>query len=65
MATKLGRMMCSLNRLLPIMSHDFLITWPCEIRRSFTGGGSVRKRLSYHRLLVYVFKQLIYVTFLV
>ena len=53
MATKLGRMIASLDGLLPIMSHDTLITWPCEIRGSFTGGGSVCKCLSRHRLLVY------------
>ena len=38
-ATKLGRMIASLDGLLPIMSHDPLITWPCEIRDSPTGGG--------------------------
>ena len=53
MTTKLGRMIASLDGLLPIMSHDPLITWPCEIRGSLTGGGSARKRLSRHRLLVY------------
>ena len=52
MATKLGRMITSLDGLLPIMSHEPLITWPCEIRGSPTGGGSARKRLSPHRLLV-------------
>ena len=52
MATKLGRMISSLDGLLPIMSHDSLITWPCEIRGSLTGGGAARKRLSRHRLLV-------------
>ena len=46
METKLDRMISSLDGLLPIMPHDPLITWPCEIRVSFTGGGSVRKRLS-------------------
>ena len=54
MATKLGRMIASLDGLLPIMSHDSLITWPCEIRGSLTGGRSARKRLSRHRLLVVV-----------
>ena len=52
MATKLGRMIASLNGLLPIMSHDSLITSPCEIQGLPTGGGSTRKRLSHHRLLV-------------
>ena len=52
MATKLGRMIASLDGLLPIMSHDPLITWPCEIQGSLTGGGSARKRLIRHRLLV-------------
>ena len=52
MATKLGRMIVSLDGLLPIMSHEPLITWPCEIRGSLTGGGSARKRLSRHRLLI-------------
>ena len=43
-------MIASLDGLLPIMLHDPLITWPCEIRGSFTtGGGSARKRLSRHR----------------
>ena len=40
MANKLGRMIASLDGLLPIMSHDPLITWPCEIRGLLTGGGS-------------------------
>ena len=52
MATKLGRKIASLDGFLPIMSHDPLITWPCEIRGSLTGGGSARKRLNRHRLLV-------------
>ena len=52
MATKLDRMIASLDGLLPIMSHDPLIAWPCEIRSSLTGGGPARKRLSHHRLLV-------------
>ena len=52
MATKLGRMMTSLDGLLPIMSHDPLMTWSFEIRGSLTGGGSARKRLSCHQLLV-------------
>ena len=53
MATKLGRMIASLDGLSSITSHDPLITWPCEIQGSFTGGGSVRKNLSCHRLLVF------------
>ena len=52
MATKLGRMIDSLDGLLPIMSHYPLITWSCDIRGSLTGGGSARKRLNRHRLLV-------------
>ena len=52
MATKLGRMIAFPAGLLPTMSHDPLIAWPCEIRDSLTGGGSARKRLSRHRLLV-------------
>ena len=52
MATKLGRMIASLDGLLPIMLNDPLIAWPCEIRGSLTGGGSARKRLSRYRLLV-------------
>ena len=48
MATKLGRMIASLDGLLPIMSHDSFVTWPCEMRGSLTGGGSARKRLSHH-----------------
>ena len=59
MATKLGRMIASLDGLLPIMSHDPLITWPCEIRGSLTGGGSARKRLSRQRLLVKMFFDLV------
>ena len=54
MATKLGRMIASLDGLLSIMSHSHLITWPCEIQGSLTGGGSARKRLSRHRLLVII-----------
>ena len=36
MATKLGRMIACLDGLLPIMSHDPLITWSCEIQGSLT-----------------------------
>ena len=54
MATKLGRMIASIDRLVPIMSHDLLITWPCEIRGSLIGGSSVHKRLSCHQLLFLV-----------
>ena len=46
-------MIAFLDELLPIMSHDPLITWPREIRGSLTGGGSARKHLSRHRLLVF------------
>ena len=53
MATKLGRMIASLDGLLPIMSYDTLITWPFEIQGSLTGGGSACKRLSRHQLLYY------------
>ena len=53
MTTKFRRMMTSLDGLLPTMSHYFLITWPCDIQGSFTGGGSASKRVSRHRLLVY------------
>ena len=52
MATKLGRMMTSLDGFLPIMSHDPLITWPCEIQGSPKGAGSARKHSSRHQLLV-------------
>ena len=52
MATKPGRMMTSFDGLLPVMSHHPLNTCPYEIRGSLTGGGSARKRLSRHRLLV-------------
>ena len=54
MATKLGRMIAFLDGLLP-MSHDLLITWPCEIRGSLTGEGSARKRLSRPQFLVIIF----------
>ena len=54
MGTKLGRMITSLDGILPIMSHDPLITWPCEIRGSLTGAGSARKRLCRHRFLVFL-----------
>ena len=54
MAKTLGRMMTLLDRLLHVMSHDPLITWPCEIRGSLTRRGPARKRLSRHRLLVRV-----------
>ena len=52
MATKLGKMITSLDGLLLIMSHDPLIRWPFEIRGSLTGGGSTGKHLSRHQLLV-------------
>ena len=39
MAIKLGRMMTSLDGLLPIMPQDSLIMCPCEIWGSLTGGG--------------------------
>ena len=55
MANKLGRKMTSLDGLLPIMSNDPLVTWPCEIRGSLTGWGSARKRLSRYRLPVVFF----------
>ena len=48
MATKLGGMIASLDGLLPIMLHNPLITWPCEILSSLTGAGSARKHLSHH-----------------
>ena len=54
MATKLGRMIPSLDGLLPIMLHDPLITWPSEMRDSLTGGSSACKRLSCHQLLVFL-----------
>ena len=38
MATTLGRMKASLDGLIPIMSHDPLITWPWEIPGSLTQG---------------------------
>ena len=44
MGTKLGRMIASLDGLLPIMSHDPLIIWSCERRGSLKGGGSAHKR---------------------
>ena len=34
-ATKIGKMMTSLDGILPT-SHDPLITWPCEIREVVT-----------------------------
>ena len=40
MATKLDRTMTSLDGLLPMMSHEPLITWPCKIQGSITRGGS-------------------------
>ena len=54
MIAKLGRVVASLDGLLPIMSNEPLITWPCEIRGSLTltGGRAARKGLSRHRLLV-------------
>ena len=52
MATKIGRIITFLDGLLPIVSHDPLITWPCEIRGSIVGGGSACKRSRRHRLLV-------------
>ena len=58
MATKIGRMIAFLDGLLPIMSHDTLITWPCEIRGSLTGGGSARKCLSRQRRFVFIPSQI-------
>ena len=51
-STKLERMMTSIDELLPVISHDPLITWPGEIRGLPTGGGSARKHLNHHRLRV-------------
>ena len=45
--------MTSLDGFLPIMSYEPLIKWPGEMRGSLTEGGSARKRLSRHRLIVY------------
>ena len=42
MTIKLGITIPSLRGLLPIMSHDPLITWPCEKQDSLTRGGSAR-----------------------
>ena len=56
MATKLGKMLTSLDGILPIMSHDPLISWPCEIRGSLTGWGSACKRLYRHQFLVTSYK---------
>ena len=53
-ATKIGRMIASLDGLLPIMLHDPLITWSCKTQGSLTGGGSAHKCLSRQRLLVRV-----------
>ena len=64
MANKLGRVMTSLDRLLPIMPHDPLVTRPCQIPGSLTGGGSARKRLSRHQLLVTFLKNYIKVIFI-
>ena len=52
--TKLDRMITYLDELLPIKSHDPLITWPCEIGDSVARGGSARKLLSCQRLLVFI-----------
>ena len=51
-ATKSGRMMTSSDGHLSITSHEPLITWPCEIRGSLTGGALARKHSSCHQLLV-------------
>ena len=51
MGTRLGRMIASLDGLLPVMLHDPLITWPCEIRVSITEGGSARKCFSCYQLV--------------
>ena len=48
MGNKLERMMTSLDGLLTIMSHNSLITWPCEI--------------SHHRLLVFLLLLLLLVS---
>ena len=52
MVIKHERIMTSLDDLLPIMSHDPLITVPYEIQGSFAREGSARKRLSRQRLYV-------------
>ena len=49
---ELGRLMTFIDGILPIVSHDHLITKSCEKRSSLRGGGSASKRLSRHRLLV-------------
>ena len=54
MATKLGRMMTYLDGLQLIKPYDPLITCRCEIKSSLTRGGSARRRLSRHRLHVFV-----------
>ena len=46
MATKLGRMVTYLDGLLPMKSHDPLITWSCEITGS-------RKPLYFHNHSAY------------
>ena len=53
MASRLGRMIIFFDRLLPIMSHDSLIMWPCEILGSLIVRGSARERLSCYRLLLW------------
>ena len=44
MAKNLGRMVISLDGLLPILSHDTLIMWPCDTRFTY------RKRFSMQTL---------------
>ena len=51
---KLDKMASFLYWLLHIMSHDSLVTWPYEIRGSFTGRGSPFKQLSFHQLPVFL-----------
>ena len=51
MATKLDRMLTSLNRLLPKVSHESFIACSYEIYCSLTRGGSARERLICHLLL--------------
>ena len=52
MTNKLGRMMGFLDVLLPVMSSDPQIMWPCEIQGSLTLRSSSRTCL--RRFLVIV-----------
>ena len=56
-ATKLGRMITYLDRLLAIKSHDLLITWSCEITwqtNHFISTTTVPKATKLFRMVIHL-----------